>query len=52
VDQENGEDKVMPPLEKVIQSCEKTEDPLQSVKFVPTEDTAKKDVVELGPLRI
>ena len=38
---------ITPLLEKIIQSREKTEIPLQSVKFWPTKDTPEEDAKEL-----
>ena len=45
------EDEITPWLEKIIQSREKTEIPLQHVKFWPTKDTHEEDAKELVPLR-
>ena len=45
------EDEITPWLEKIIQSREKTEVPLQHVKFWPTKDTPEEDAKELVPLR-
>ena len=45
-------DEIRPLLEKIIRSREKTEVPLQSVKFWPTKDTPEGDAEELIPLRI
>jgi hypothetical protein len=52
VDQGQEKDEIKPMLEKIIQSREKTEVPLQSVKFWPTKDTPEADAEELVPLRI
>ena len=49
---EKGTDEITPLLEKIIQSREKTEVPLQSVKFWPTKDTPEGDAKELVPSRI
>ena len=48
---EGGKDEIMPILEKIIQSREKTEVPLQSVKLWPTKDTPEADAEELVPPR-
>ena len=48
---EYEKDEVKPVLEKIIVSREKTEVPLQSVKFWPTEETPEADAEELVPLR-
>ena len=48
---EGGKDEIKPMLEKIIQSREKTEVPLQSVKFWPTKDTPEADAEELVPPR-
>lgn len=44
---EREKDEIKPMLEKIILSREKTEDPLQSVKFWPTKDTPEADAEEL-----
>ena len=44
---ENEKDEITPLLEKIIQSREKTEIPLQSVKFWPTKDTPEEEATEL-----
>ena len=44
-------DEIRPMLEKIIQSREKTEVPLQSVRFWPTKDTPEADAEELVPPR-
>jgi len=49
---EQEKDEIKPLLEKIIQSREKTDVPLQSVKFWPTKDTPEADAEELVPLRI
>jgi len=49
---EKEKDEITPLLEKIIQSREKTEVPLQHVKFWPTKDTPEEDAKELVPLRI
>ena len=49
---ERGKDEIMPMLEKIIQSREKMEVPLQSVKFWPTKDTPEADAEELVSSRI
>jgi hypothetical protein len=49
---EKEKDEITPLLEKIIQSREKTEVPLQCVKFWPTKDTPEEDAKELVPLRI
>ena len=49
---EKEKDEITPLLEKIIQSREKTEVPLQSVRFWPTKDTLEEDGKELVPLRI
>ena len=48
---EKEKDEITPLLEKIIQSREKTEIPLQSVKFWPTKDTPEEEAKELVPLR-
>jgi len=48
---EEDDDEITPWLEKIIQSREKTEVPLQHVKFWPTKDTPEEDAKELVPLR-
>jgi len=45
-------DEITPLLEKIIQSREKTEIPLQSVKFWPTRDTPEEEAKELIPPRV
>jgi len=45
-------DEIKPLLEKIIQSREKSEVPLQSVKFWPTKETPEADADELVPPRI
>jgi len=47
---ESEEDEIRPMLVKIIQSRVKTEDPLQSVRFWPTEDTPEADAEEIVPL--
>jgi len=49
---EKEKDEVKLLLEKIIQSREKTEVPLQSIKFWPTKNTPEVDGEELVPLRI
>ena len=49
---EKEKDEITPLLEKIVQSREKSEVPLQSVKFWPTKDTPEEDGKELVPLRI
>ena len=49
---EKEKDEITPLLEKIIHSREKTEVPLQSVKFWPTKDTPEEDGKELVPARI
>ena len=49
---EQEKDEVKPMLVKIIQSREKSEVPLQSVKFWPTKDTPEADAEELVPPRI
>lgn len=44
---ETEEDNITPLLKKIIQSREKTEAPLRSVKFWPNKDTPEKDALEL-----
>ena len=44
---EGEKDEIRPMLEKIIQSREKTEVPLQSVKLWPTNDTPEADAEEL-----
>jgi hypothetical protein len=44
-------DEITPLLEKIIQSREKTEIPLQSVRFWPTKDTPDEEAKELVPSR-
>jgi len=44
---EGEKDEIRPMLVKIIQSREKTEDPLHSVKFWPTKDTPEADAEEL-----
>ena len=44
-------DEVTPLLEKIIRSREKSEVPLQSVKFWPTKETPEEDAYELVSLR-
>jgi len=48
---EKEKDEITPLLEKIIQSREKTEFPLQSVKFWPTKDTPEEEAKELVPFR-
>ena len=48
---EGEKDEVKPMLEKIIQSREKTEVSLQSVKFWPTKDTPEAGAEELVPSR-
>ena len=47
---EKEKDEITPLLDKIIQSREKTEVPLQSVKFWPTKDTPEEEAKELVPL--
>jgi hypothetical protein len=49
---ENEKDEIKPMLVKIIQSREKSEVPLQSVKFWPTKDTPEEDAEELVPPHI
>ena len=44
-------DEIAPLLEKIIQSREKTEIPLQSVKIWPIGDTPEEEAKELVPFR-
>ena len=46
---EKEKDEITPLLEKMIESREKTEVPLQSVKFWPTKDTPEEHAKELIP---
>ena len=48
---EKEKDVITPLLEKIIQSREKTEIPLQSVKFWPTKETPEDEAKELVPFR-
>ena len=48
---EQEKDEVKPLLEKIILSREKSEVPLQSVKFWPTKETLDEDAEEFVPLR-
>ena len=48
---EKEKDEITPLLDKIIQSREKTEIPLQRVKFWPTKDTPEEEAMELVPLR-
>jgi len=48
---ETEEDNITPLLKKIIQSREKTEVPLRSVKFWPNKDTPEEDALELVPPR-
>ena len=49
---EKEKDEITPLLDKIIQSREKTEVPLRSVRFWPTRDTPDEDAKELVQLRV